>query len=93
MAPPRLVALPTPRLRDWAKRVLPLAPATQEAPIAVWGEMTGAGPALCANQPWSLPDEVRNKAPNTPPTAGFCCNADAVPTDPARGVRVDDAYG
>ena len=51
---PRLVALPSPRLRNWAKRVLPLAVTVQEAPITVWGQMTDDGPALCAHQPLSL---------------------------------------
>ena len=55
---PKLVALPSARLRDWAKRVLPLAVAVQEAPVTVWGEMTVDGPALCSHQPSSLPDQV-----------------------------------
>ena len=55
---PRLVALPPPQLRDWAKRVLPLAITIQEAPVTVWGRMTADGPALCAHQPMSLRGEV-----------------------------------
>lgn len=55
---PRLVALPPPRLRDWAKRVLPLAVTIQEAPVTVWGRMTDDGPALCAHQPAAMPGEV-----------------------------------
>ena len=64
---PRLVALPPPRLRTWAKRVLPLAVVIQEAPITVWGLMTGDGPALCAHQPMSLPDEVDDSAADLAP--------------------------
>ncbi|MYA40511.1 MAG: hypothetical protein F4Z31_01780 [Gemmatimonadetes bacterium] len=59
---PKLVALPPPRLRDWAKRVLPLAVTVQQAPVTVWGRMTDSGPTLCAHQPSSLPDEIRDMA-------------------------------
>lgn len=59
---PRLVALPPPRLRDWAKRVLPLAVTIQEAPVTVWGRMADDGPALCAHQPSSLPGEINSVA-------------------------------
>ena len=64
---PRLVALPPPRLRTWAKRVLPLAVVIQEAPITVWGQMTGDGPALCAHQPMSLPEEIDDLAAELAP--------------------------
>ena len=59
---PKLVALPSARLRDWAKRVLPLAVTVQEAPVTVWGRMTDDGPALCAHQPSSLPGQINGIA-------------------------------
>ena len=64
---PRLVALPPPRLRAWAKRVLPLTVVIQEAPITVWGQMTGDGPALCGHQPMSLPEEIDDLAAELAP--------------------------
>lgn len=59
---PRLVALPPTRLRDWSRLLLPLAATVQQAPVTVWGQMTDDGPALCAHQPSSLPDQVNGIA-------------------------------